>query len=322
MEEENKPKDIEHQTDNGEINVDNVSKDNIQPNISSLAAVNSVKGKPNRPQLKSKISLIMIGVSLILIGLGIVLFVLGNNKNNSGKKEEQQKGEHQIELTNGEKELTDKKSKEEIDKFYKVIEGSTDYIKYHFVAGDLITNSNEIYIAIHSLFDNNKFTKLKSDNLPDKYKKYKQNADKGCMIQMSFDDIKNEFENYFDDTAEFDTLDLTSVNELLCIENESSFDEELKILIFDKCACSEGESNNTLYMSKYKYTYDDDNYYLYLHAAMGNKSEFYTLSTNTKVDVDSFKGNESKFELFKWTFNKNYDFVKSEITAKSNVNNQ
>jgi hypothetical protein len=275
----------------------------------------------NKPKIKKIVALIMIVISLILIVIGIVLFILGGNEKAPTKKEEVD----QEEILDGEKELIDKKAKAEIDKFYKVIEGSTDYIKYHFAAGDSITNSNEIYVAIHSLFDNNKFTKLESDKLPSKYTNdanYKQNVDKGCIIKISFDDIEKEFNSMFGSKPSFDSKELTAVNDLLCLGEEESFDEELKLLLFNKCACSEGKSSNTLYMSKYKYTYDDDNYYLYLHATWGINSEYYTLSTNSKVDADSFEGNESKFELFKWTFNKNYKFIKAEITSNFNDNNQ
>jgi len=260
--------------------------------------------------------LILLGLLLILVGFTIWFFTAKDNKTNTVDDRTDKQEE-----TDGERELLDKKSKEKIDNFLNIIVGSNDYIKYHFTVGDASFNIHRIYVVIHSIFENDKYKKLTSDNLPSKYKNdenYKQNVDNGCIIQASFDDISLEYQNVFGYEPKFNHDDWENVSPILCIEKEKIFDEELKMMLFNTCACSEGEADIKAYLKKYKYTYDNDYYYLYLHVGYkkeleDNITKFYKLSDDKEVDVDSFDGNEDKFDSVKWTFDKNFKFLKSEI---------
>ena len=266
----------------------------------------------NKVTKKSILPLIIFIVGLLFIAISLFLIF-------KPKESEKEPIEPQEEIT-GERELVDKKSKKKIDEFFDNVNSSTRYVKFHFVAGDFLSNSNKIYVAIHSLMGKNKYTKITKNNIPSKYKNddyYKQFIDNGCLIEVTFDEIEKEHNKYFNTKADFSTLELDSVNELLCLENEKNFDEELKIMLLNTCVCNEEKSDITVYISKDKYTFDEENYYLYLYAGMKTITdgidEYYKVSYKEKVEVDSFEGNETKFNHVKWIFDKNFNLIQIEI---------
>ena len=297
-----------------------VTNSNSNSNDSSSTLGKTVEVKQKKSLGMNKLVLIIL--LFVLIGVALWFFILKDHESNSVINEEEQKIDKPIEEEkNEERELIDNDSKKKIDAFFNIIDGATDYVKYHFVDNNFLSNSNKMYVSIRSIIDNNKYTSVTNDNLPVKYQNdanYKQYVDNGCIFQATFDDIEEEHKNIFDEKVNFDSLELDSVNSFLCVENEKNFDEELKLMLYNNCACTEQVSDYTVYLSKFKYTYDNDYYYLYLYAGIkrkteNNNEEFHKISSNEIVDVNSFYGNEDKFDIIKWTFKKNFSFVHVDI---------
>ena len=287
---------------------------NTNMNQTIIENKSKINGKKKLPII------ILISLSIVLIGISVILLISKNNKSENSKGNNSSTESKEL----VEKELKDNDAKKKIDEFLDTIEESSDYIKYQFMFGDYMSNSNEIYVSLHSLIKNNKYTKLTNNNLPNKYKNndhYKQSANNGCLIQISFDDIEKENHSLFGTEPKFEIQDLKNVNDLMCYKKEEIYDEELKLFLINTCTCDEGNASSTIYISKYKYTYDSIYYYLYLYTGTIKEKDntesddygLYKLSNNEKVDVDSFEGNEEKFDKIQLKFNKNFTFAERKL---------
>ncbi len=191
---------------------------------------------------------------------------------------------------------------------------------YSDSAGDSI--ANEFVQGIKDLTENyklvvtyNSLVKIKNENkkvteIPEKYKD-EEDYWKEAVSELPIESFKNEYKLLF--KTELNTK--LNDNSTLGCPAVYKYDEDLgNIYLSNQC----GGTGAAVYKYKTYKTDEDENYY-YVYQYVGtirdidlDNKEFKKPIANEVVNVTSFEGNEDKFETLKWTFDKNYNFVKTE----------
>ena len=220
---------------------------------------------------------------------------------------------------NDEEELDDKQIIEKINKFYNASKPSELINKLeNLFYGKAISKIDKIYITIHYIFNEDMYTTMNEKNRPKDFDSiYDDYIEGGYIKIVSFDTFEKVYYDLFGEKVEYNYNEIHNAGTTPCI---NEFDEKNRVMYFNSGACSEGISDKTEYVKIKEYKKDKNNYYLYLYVGSYNNGEvdsnlkgYYKISSNKKIVVDKFEGNEDKFDVIKWTFNKKLNFEKSEL---------
>lgn len=240
-----------------------------------------------------------------------------NNGNNTEKPNIEQKDDNEI------KSLTDTTIINKLDNFIKVAayvsdagdgtgklflngqNGLTDILKYKMVQQSVINIDKKI-------------TKIQT---PEKYKNDMYLGQEETIDSVKIDDLNSAYEMLFNEKASSDLateLEFDRNKENLGCPFIRKADKELGVAFLARdCGgtCGGEHKQNT-----YKYEYDANYYYVYQYVGFFNskncteskKDEFSLIKSNKVLNVNSFEGNEDKFETVIWKFDKNFNFISTE----------
>ena len=245
--------------------------------------------------MKKNKNKIIIGFCVIVLLLGLLLMI---NPFGSKTKSNKAKGK--------EKELTDKAAIEKLDYLIKVLSYKDSYGNgfgdIFFVGKEEIDSNQKINIAYYSaILINDKAKKV--TKLDDKYKDdyYLNSLD---LSELSIDEFKNEYKKLFNE--DIDLNDSNAFSIYMCPRVVKYDKDANKLYISNECVSM---YNDKYYYKNYKYTSDNDYYYVYQYIGVQTDGKYYKTKSHEEVNVNAFEGNEEKFEKIVWRFDKKYNFA-------------
>ena len=268
--------------------------------------------KEKKPKKKKNKFLIILFVLVLIGGFGVSGYILVDEmflKNNKEEKKEEKK-EEPPEIPepiddNVERDLTDQAEIDRLSKFVLAAsynDKDNKGIMNYFVLGvkDL-TPEAKVVIAYNSVFKvNHRQTPIAS--IP---AKYERNVSMSYLEEFPIDAFYEEYRTMFNEELAYDVYALNSV---WCPKFYTIDPEVNRMYIAKDCQDPSGKK----YESKiYKLTGDKDYYYVYQHAIEVVGSKYKIISTGQLSNVNSFEGNESKFDTIVWLFDKNFNFVRT-----------
>ena len=278
---------------------------------------------------------IIVSIAVIIIcffvGFFVGRFIESDSKNkNDDKKEsnekiveDDEKKEDVIDDGKNEEVNIPVEIKEKIDKFilaasyvddsFEISNYDEEHDKsitiYHGLEG--VTDNQKLKIVYSALYNyDKKYTQLTNSTVPEKYKgdSYWNLTDDSMRIyQISIQDFKDEYLYLFGSNVV-----LSSPDYIGGCPHAFKIDEELGyIYLSNQCG---GDGTPYYFNKTYKYAEDNNYYYVYQYVGMrlaGTKT-FKKISSGDEVQVDSFEGNEDKFETLVWKFDKKGYFISTE----------
>ena len=267
----------------------------------------------------SKVPFIIIIVIVVLAACGgAYIYMTTDNKKKEEKQEQQE--QKQEEKKDEEKEEEPVENNNEEIKVDEKIDNFMKYATYNKGFEDVL------YKGVNSLTTKFKYdmtvyasdsVKITEETLPEKYKGTEEETylvTEPEPIMITFDEFNKKFKEFFKEDTDLKYMKdhsakVSDDEKLGACPFLYIVDEEIKQLIFSyQCGGLEVEEYNT---KIYDYKKDANNYYVYTYVA--RHSEDYKKLDGTVVDVDTFDGNEDKFSTVVWTFDKDYNFVSTQV---------
>ncbi len=274
--------------------------------------------KPKKQKPKKNIFLILFFTLVLIGGFSVSGFIIVQEvflKN----KEEEPIAEPEPEPTpepdpideNIERDLTDQDAINRLNTFVSAVSYNDNNNKgiFNFFAQGVkeITPEAKVIIAYNSAIK----VGHKQAPISEIPKKYERNISMSYLDEIPIETFYNEYRYLFNEELSYD---ITSLNSVWC-PTFYIIDTELgKMYLTRDCPTKEGEK----YVSKiYKYTVDNDYYYVYQYAGevysnSPSNIKYKAISSGAYLKVNSFVGNESKFETVIWIFDKNFNFVRTK----------
>ena len=265
----------------------------------------TVKGKA----LSAWLVIIIVIFMLVTFGLGMFLGKKlfenkndGNNSNNSNSN------------TIVEEQNNDKEQQEKINLFIQSAlysNSAGDGIADKFIRGySSLTDDDKAIITYNSVINVKKLNAVVNE-IPEKYKSEEDFWTGSIITKVPIATFKNEYNYYFKEN-------LTSLNDGLYLGCPMiyKYDEELGNIYFtNQCG---GIASPIYKYSTFNNSQDDSYYYVDQYVGVERTKadgtlEFVKPSTGEIVNVTSFEGNEDKFDKIQWKFDKNVNFISTEI---------
>lgn len=301
-----------------------------QPTVEPVAPAPTPE-EPKKEEKKGSNKLLIIIALLVLVlggGYAVWAFVLGGNTPKTEPKKEEQKEEKKDEdptTKPDNKDLTVEDIPDRITHFIKaaLADQSHGNIANKFLAET--TNVEQIDKYALAIYASDK-TIITNENIPNKYneeqRNYLVNATPNAYM-VSFEEFGKKYKEISNE--EFD------VNYLKTHDNNSDeglgtcpalydVNEEDKVLILSS-QCG-GTRSKTLYRKNYDYNIENGNHVIYQYAGYHVneyepvKKEYFITLKGEKVEVDKFEGNEKEFSTIIWKFDKDFNFISTEIVEK------
>lgn len=213
--------------------------------------------------------------------------------------------------------IKDKSSLEKLNNFINAAmynDVGNEGVAYDFAKGlNSLTDKQKNILVFNYLVNVETLNeKINEENIPEKYKTDEYIGNFNIVMSfLSSRTFDKEYGKLFGGTPNYDEASLIEMN---TCPKVYKFDTRLKkMFLFNECNL---EGDKILLTKTYNYKFDDDYYYVYQYVGiMKLKQEGEEKDTFTKVkdeevvDVESFVGNESKFETLIWKFDKDYNFI-------------
>ncbi len=266
--------------------------------------------KEKKPKKKKNKFLIILFIFILIGGFGVSGYILVDEVFLKDKKEDKQEEKKEPDIPepiddNEERDLTDQAAIDRLSKFVLAAsynDKDNKGIMNYFVLGvkDL-TPESKVVIAYNSVF---KVTHRQTP-IAEIPAKYARNVSMTYLDEFPIDAFNEEYRILFNEELAYDVYSLNSV---WCPRFYTIDPEVNRMYIAQDCQDQSGKK----YESKiFKLTGDKDYYYVYQHATevVGNKYKI--ISTGQIANVNSFEGNEKKFDTIVWLFDKNFNFVRT-----------
>lgn len=176
-----------------------------------------------------------------------------------------------------------------------------------------LTLEDKLDMTYNSLVKINPAHSLISE-VPEKYKNVDYwDLSTGIQIyELSLDLFKEEYKNLFKEelTADLKTIGINGCPGVFEVDEELGY-----IYMSNQCG---GIASPIYKYSTFNNSQDDSYYYVDQYVGVERTKadgtlEFVKPSTGEIVDVTSFEGNEDKFDKIQWKFDKNVNFISTEI---------
>ncbi len=277
----------------------------------------TVSSDNNNNKENNKLITYVMGIVVVSIVVIIIVLLVTDTDNNNSNNENKENTNTIVEKDNKEdtntvvepdkreenieKDVTDENKIAELDKYLTII-SSLGGMPEGLHNG--LDESSKIKFTLSYLFNNNMFTKITEDTIPEKYigngnfdNEYVKSE---CILELKLSDFENVSKKLFGEAVDINLEKVQKAGspkttiegkELYpCIGN--AFDTELGTMYYNTCACGSGIFPFNITYEKEKYTEDNDYYYLYIKATIRNG--------DTK---------ETTKDQFIITLDKNYTFV-------------
>ena len=266
----------------------------------------TVSGKALSAWLITMIVIFMLFTFGLGLFLGKELFSEKTNK----KKNDNNKDNEVNENVNVKKELNDSIAISKLEKFVKVASYNNaigDGIEGKFMTGTSdLTKKDKLQLTYQSLISISKIMR-KIGSIPDKYKN-DDHFDINGTEEITIKEFDDEYKLLFNENPNYNDVEIEGMG----CPAFYKVDRELgKIFIGRECG---GTGYPEVYYKIYKYEEDKNYYYVYQYVAKEDpvNNTINKYKSNEVVNVQSFDGNEDKFETVIWKFDKNYNFVSTE----------
>lgn len=266
--------------------------------------------KNKKKKKKSTILAIVVVISALAIGVGVYL-LLGEYVFNKGKDK---KGANKPDVEEkADTDVTDEAVRARLSRFVKA--ASFNDSKNTGVFLDLahglgvLNTEQKVLITYYSLVKID-HAQTPIGELPDKY--YRIDIGMNYVDELDIEAFNNEYRNLFIEEPTYD-IEAITINGCPAIYK---IDTELGKIYLNR-ECSEA-LNSTYVNSIGKITTDDEFYYVYQYIGeadySSSKPVYKTIRKKEVIDVDSFIGNEDKFETLIWVFSKDFKFLGTSKT--------
>ena len=254
------------------------------------------------------ILIIVIIIVIICLGFFLVLKLCDNKDNNESNNNENTETPTNID---GKLVINDN-IKNKLDEYINL-----NFTSHGVVSNSIIDGTSELsQVAKESITYNsvsNQMVQLNKDQIPEKYRNNDYWVSDGIIIyQLSLKTFEDEYKKIFNEEYKLDPEYYAIVGCPMVF----NVDQELGYMFLSN-QCGDTGPQRYLYLN-YKYETDNDYYYVYQYigyqkeGSEANTIEYIKPKSKEIVDVDSFSGNESKFETLIWKFDKNLLFVSTE----------